>query len=156
MKRPNLAQFKGFCALHKGLAEAVCMAQAFAELERARVTAYVLPIFAKYEFYTDLEAERGGQRERIANPDLLYLSQDEAQVRAYYDECDAAHRAHGFEGPKDHCPALVAANLLMDAQRALIEAGAGFLGFDANSVWGEKREQMLKLLLGACLKGGVA
>lgn len=151
MSAVNLPKFKKWAAQNKPLAEAVLMAKAFAQLERERVNAYVLPIFAEYEFYTDLEAKRDCKLERIADPRNLYLSENEKLVADYYAACDHAHREHGFTGPAGHCPALTAENLLMQAERFLLDAGCKLFGIDEAYVYGKDRDQMLKLLLGACL-----
>ena len=151
MNAVNLHKFKKWAVANKPLAEAVVMAQAFAKLERERVNAYVLPLFAEYEFYTDLEAKHGGKLERIADPSKLYLSENQELAADYYAACDHAHREHGFSGPAGHCPALRAENLRMQAERFLLEAGCKLFGIDEAHVYGEEREQMLKILLGACL-----
>jgi hypothetical protein len=149
MKQPNINEFKAWCRAHKGLAEAVCMAQAFAELERPRVDAYVLPIFERYEF----KDEEG---QPIPNPDRLYRCPDDAKCAAFYAECDAAHRANGFKGSEGVCPALQAENLVIEAEQALIRVAAVFFGIENAPLYDKKREQFLKLVLGACLQKEVA
>lgn len=151
MSAVNLPKFKKWAVANKPLAEAVVQAQVYAQITRERVDAYVLPIFAEYEFFTDLEAKHGGKLERITKPSQLYLSEDEALAADYYAACDHAHREHGFTGPAGHCPALRAENLRMQAEQFLLEAGCKLFGIDEAYVYGKEREQMLKILLGACL-----
>lgn len=152
MKTPSLSQFKTWARQNHELAQAVCAAQAFAECERQRVDAYVLPIFKSYTFIVGLTGVRRKLVEYVTSPRDLYLCTDEALCKKYYAECDQAHRAHGFKGQDGFCPALVAESELVDAQNALIKSGAELLGIDGADVHGEHRKQMLHLLLGACLK----
>ncbi len=156
MKTPTLQQFKTWSKLHRPLAEAVCMAQAFAECERERVDAYIQPIFDSFNF---MIGEKMGNRlqndvgERITDPKQLYLCTDETLCAQYYAACDVAHRAHGFTGKPGYCPALIAEDQLRKAQHALIDAGCKLMDIDPASLWDMKnRDKMLDLLLGACLK----
>lgn len=129
------------------------MAQAFAELKREQVDAYIQPIFDDFGFeYAARWAERGGPTGRIAKPEDLYLCDDEAGMKRFYECCDEAHRAHGFDGPKGHCPALTAEHLLVIAQNALIDASSPLFGVDFSATFGDDRRKLLDLLLGACLK----
>lgn len=155
MKQPTLSEFKQWSRDNYRLAHAVCLAQAFAETERARVDAYIQPIFERYGFRVDASICKDLPcfNEPITTPRDLYLS-DDPRLPAYYAECDAAHRAHGFTGPDGHCPALVAESLLIDAQNALLDSGAELIGIDRSSLYGDNREKMLRLLTGAALKKG--
>ena len=156
MKQPTLAEFKQWSRDNYRLAHAVCLAQAFAECERKRVDAYIQPIFEKYGFRADLTLDRETEwhNKPLTTPRDLYLTED-PRLPEYYAECDAAHRAHGFDGPAGHCPALVAENLLIQAQNALLDSGAKLIGFEPYMLYGETREKMLNLLLGAALKKGL-
>ena len=144
MKTPTLDEFKAWAKEHQSLALAVCKAQAFAQVERERVNAYIRPIFDRYSF----KNEKG---EPIKKPDDLYLCKDEVLCAAYYAECDKAHREHGFRGPEGHCPALVAEDMHRRAAAALIEAGVKLFDIGTAGIYGENRAKMLRLLLGACL-----
>jgi len=140
------AEFKQWSIEHKPLAEAACKARAFAELERERVDAYVLPIFNSFSFVDE-------DGEKIEKTKYLFLSTDEAMCKTYFAACDAAHRAHGFTGPDGYCPALVAETLQSTAERALLEAGCEFFGIELFQLYSrdDKRKKMLDLLLKACL-----
>lgn len=155
MKQPTLTEFKHWSRENYRLAHAVCLAQAFAECERKRVDTYIQPIFEKYGFRADLTLDRKEEwhNKPLTTPRDLYLSED-PRIPAYYEECDAAHRAHGFTGPTGHCPALVAESLLTDAENALLDSGAELIGIDRGLLYGVNREKMLNLLLGAALKQG--
>lgn len=152
--RVSLEEFKRFARETAPAARAVLMARAFAEVERARVDAYILPLFAtfRFEYRGDLAA-RCGCSGPILSPRELYLCDDEAQVQAYFAACDAAHRAHGFTGPDGHCPALRAEQLRREAERALIELAAPLFGISADAVgYGDDRKEFLHLIIGACMK----
>ena len=154
MNRPNVQQFQAWAHDNAELGHAVAMAQAFAELQRERVDAYIKPIFDGFGFhYAERWADRGrGLSGPIESPKHLYLCDDEGQMALYYEACDKAHREHGFKGPHGHCPALVAENLLMEAQRYLLEAGSKLFGVDFTEVYGEQRAKAVDLLMGATIK----
>lgn len=142
----SITSIRRFARDHKGLAHTVCTAQAFAELERERVDAYTRPIFDRYTFL----CERTGKR--ITDPDRLYLTDlDGANYLDYLEAVYDAHAAHGWEGPRDHCPALVAESLHTDAENCLLQAFADFIGASTASFYGDTRKRALDLLLRACL-----
>lgn len=151
MKTPTLSQFKKWAKEHASLANAVCLAQAFAQIERERVDAYVAPIFARYGFQYG-EIAKGMHTGLIENPKYLYLCEEEEKVAAYYAECDKAHRQYGFEGKDGECPALVAETLKIDAENALLDAGCKWLEIDRSAMGMDHRKQMLDLLIGGCIK----
>ena len=154
MRTPTLQEFKRFSKAHAGLAHAVCMAQAFAQCKREQVDAYIKPVFDLYDFYVNPEwvEKRGMSAERITTPKQLYLSGQEALCAEFYADCDREHRKHGFTGKVGHCPALEAEHLQIIAENALLDAGCALLGIETGQLYGENRQKMLDLLLGACLK----
>lgn len=127
---------------NRALAENVLKAQALAEITRERVDAYIAPIFARYQFKDD-----SGQP--IAAASKLYKCDDDAACAAFYAECDAAHRAHGFTGAIGECPALIAEDLLTKAQNALVDSLCGLAGVDHWYTL-EHRAKALEIALGAC------
>lgn len=153
MKTLTLDAFTAWAIRYRPLALAVCKTQAFAECERERVNAYILPIFTRYAFHADgdLAMRLGKPRRSLSSPDELYLS-DDPRIPAYYAECDAAHGEHGFTGPEGHCPALRAEHLHIEAENILLQEAEILLGVDASSLDGEKRDRLLTLLLGVCLR----
>lgn len=153
MKTPTLSEFQAWARENHRLAHSVCLAQAFAECERKRVDAYVLPIFNSYTWTVrpEFQERRNGGVNTIDKPGDLYLSDQEEQLAEYYAACKAAHIAHGWRGDPDHCPALSADSLLMEAQQALLESGSELLGVNLRDVYGDLRKRALDLLLGACL-----
>lgn len=140
MKKPTLQQFKHFSRQNATLAAAVIKAQAFARSERARVDAYIAPIFAAHDF-------RDSDGAPITNPQSLYLCQEEADVARFFRQCDVAHREHGFAGPIGHCPALVAGHDQIRAETALLKAAGELFDVDFACAHGDLRQHALSLLL---------
>lgn len=146
MPQTNLtvAKLKTWARKNREIARTVVTAQAFHQVERERVDAYVAPIFARYGF----KDEDG---EAIPTADRLYMCEDDAACKAFYAECDVAHRAHGFAGEPGECPALVAESLMIRAENALLESLAAFMGAPGFYTL-ELRAKALEIALGACLK----
>ena len=129
---------------------ALLAARAFAKAERERVDAYVLPIFARYEFFADRAAKPGEAPERIADPKDLYLSGDDTLFARFLDECADAHAAHGWAGDRSFCPALVAEHAVTKAEQALLAVGAKYLGAEFAEVYDlALRDRALALLTSA-------
>ena len=152
-KQPTLAEFQQWARDCAPAARAVLMAQAFAEVTREKVDAYILPIFLGYRFTFGIKHDHPRAGELLTTPADLYLVDDLADplVQAFYAECDAAHRANGYTDlPEGHCPALRAENLLMETQAALIKLAEPLTGID--HVYGDNRRKYLELLIGACLR----
>lgn len=143
MNTPTLPQFKKWASEHKPLAEAVCLAQAFAEMERARVDAYEIPLFLSFGF-----TDKTGKPLEI--PEELYLCKDEAKCMEFYAASYKAHRAHGWKGREGHCPALTAEHLVIDAQNSLLKAGENLMGVEFTRSM-KTRAKALELFMGACL-----
>lgn len=156
----TIDQFKQLARDVGPVVSAVLAARVFAEAERTRVDAYIRPIFQSYKFKV-----REDWRDRldrypdgiITDPKDLYLCNDDGadgdELRMYYEECDQAHRAHGFDGPKGHCPALVAESLVRTAEQALIDMAAPTFGIDGQ-IYGDHRGKFLELLIGAAVQAG--
>jgi hypothetical protein len=144
MRTRTPAEFKKWAVDYKPLADAVGAAKAIAQIERARVDAYVMPIFESFQFLDESGTP-------IRSPHDLYLCDDDATCLSFYNACDAAHRAHGWTGPEGVCPALAAENLLLSAEQALLEAACEFFDIKVWKLHGDKRQEMLTLLLKGCL-----
>lgn len=151
-KPPTIGQFKRWARDCAPDARAVLLAQAFMELERERVDAYIRPIFDKYGFEVAAKWQERGRTAAITVPRDLYLCDDEVQVACYFEECDQAHRAHGFTGPKGHCPALVAEGLHRTAKACLVGLAEPLFGIEWGQIFGADEKRYLDLLIGACLK----
>lgn len=153
MNKPTVHEFKAWADANARLGQAVILAQAFAKCERERVDSYIKPLFEKFEFYVcDEFAERIGKKRITQEKDLYMTDLKSPQYLEFQEQCDAENRKHGFDGPKGHCPALIADGLRRDAEYALLKSGGEFLGVDLTMVFGEKRDKALDLLLGATVK----
>jgi hypothetical protein len=153
MRRPTLQEFKRWAKDNHDLAYAVCVAKANAEVTRARVNAYIKPIFESYTFVVDPKwSERFGQ-ERITDIKDLYLADLESpEIKAFYADCAAEHKAQGYmDLEAGHCPALIAEHLQIQAEHVLLESGCVLLGLEHPPFDLDLRRRMLDLLLGACL-----
>lgn len=151
----TLSQFKAWSRDAAPLVSALVAAQAFAQCKREQVDAYVRPIFDRYQFqYSGDLATKLGLSGPLPSPKELYLCDDEPALQAYFADLDDAHRAHGFTGPKGHCPALVAETLLVRAEQALLELAEPVVGIAPYQVYGEKRRSYLDLLIGGAMQTG--
>lgn len=139
----TVAKLKTWARQNRGLALAVATARAFHELEIERTDAYVAPIFARYGFRDEDGAP-------IPTTDKLYLCEDDAACAAFYAECDAAHRAHGFTGGEGEHPALIAETVKIRLENQLLESLAAFTGAPGFYTL-ELRAKALKIALGSCL-----
>lgn len=146
------AQFIAWSKEHASLALTVCKAQAYAEVMRKKVDAYIRPIFDRFTFLPGLSFRSHVGDAPITDPEHLHLCEDEAMLKAYYDACHEEHLKQGYTGEWGFCPALRAENLLTQAENVFLEAGAELMGLENPPFDLDLREKMLKLLLGACLK----
>jgi hypothetical protein len=151
---PNLQTFKAWSSRNARVGHTVALAMAYAQCKREQVDAYIKPIFDLFDFYPSEDmVAHGVPRERITDPERLYMTDLEgADYKRFLKECDKEHRAHGFPGPKGHCPALVAEDLQRKAEHALLLAGGELFGVDFTVTHGETRQKAIDLLLGATLK----
>lgn len=102
-----------------------------AEAVRKQVDAVQRQVLTEIPLYNDLAVEHGLDKERIAEPGQVYLSQDENTLGRYYKAIDAKLRELGIKPADmqlDYCPALVAENEQTKAERALIDEAAKMLG----------------------------
>ena len=114
---------------------------------RAKVDAYIAPVFAKFEFFNDLEARMGDvPRVRITDPSKLYLSEDKEQCARFYAACDAAHKANGYDLESGFCPALIAEHEIVRLENALLHLADSLLNTPFSKSWGDNRDKALELL----------
>ena len=109
-------------------------ARTFATAERQRVDAYIEPLFLAGNF----KDERGVE---IMNSKNIYRCEDEAKCTAFFAECDAAHRVHGFTGAADCCPALIAEEQVIKAENVVLKSMKALIGVEPL-----KLEDRVKLL----------
>lgn len=152
-QNPTVEQFKQFAADVAPAARAVLLARIHAETERQRVDAYILPIFRRYGFRYcgELADKCGGDNQPVSKHGNLYLCED-PRIPEYFEECDAAHRAHGFTGPHGNCPALTAEHLVVETENALIDLATPLFGVESHQLIGDKRAKYLDLIIGAAVK----
>lgn len=119
-------------AVHS-MVRAYLMARTFAECQRERVDEIHLAILTECPIYADMRD--GG--EAITRSKDLYLTTDEAACQDFYAEADARLRKAGIKPadmPRDHCPALVAENLLRKIERELIDVSGKPFGVTADKL----------------------
>jgi len=106
---------------------------------RKIVDAYQLPIFKRFKFPT-----------KIKNPKALYLLDEEYDnlVAEFYQACEVAHKENGFNVKPGYCPALVAENEAIQAERPLLEGYARETGLNPDFVLANrKRDDILNLFI---------
>lgn len=108
---------------------------------RAKVDVYQAPIFLTFGFTND---ETG---ELLTNPEHLYLSEQDDLFPSYYAAMDDANRAHGFDVPAGHCPALIARHDQIRAENAALDLMGEVMGVDLRTATMEMRANALNLFL---------
>lgn len=116
----TLENLKAFLPTLRPLVLSMTAARAWAAVERKRVNAYILPLFATFTFLDEDGA-------LITDPEHLHNCDDDALVASYYAACDTAHREHGFTGETGCCPALIAESDQIKAENTVLQALEGFL-----------------------------
>ena len=117
----TIENLKAFLPTLRPLVLSMTAARTWATVERKRVNAYIMPLFAGFAFI-----DRKGAA--ITDPKRLYHCDDRAKCAEYYAACDAAHREHGFTGETGCCPALIAEDAQIKAENAVLDALGDFLG----------------------------
>lgn len=168
----SVADFEQWARDNARLALAVCEAQAYSEVTKEHVDAYVQPIFERFNFICegtlaerfDASPRKGDTEKsvgrKIKTPNDHEFSwlhgPDEsaaikAKLRRYHEAVDAEHRRQGYHDLEPgHCPTLRAQNLHTQAENALIETARPLFGI--TDVYGDNRKQYLEILIGACIK----
>lgn len=127
--KPNAAQIDA--------AEAVLLAMAFLETVRPVVLGYQRRILEAHQFHLDpmWVDEYQMEDEVILEPDHAYLlSKEDSAV--YYSEQKQARDAAGLKVERDDfCPLLVAENMLLSSQHALIVAMEPVTGITLDKIF---------------------
>jgi hypothetical protein len=163
-------EFREWCRKEetRNLVRIVLLAQAHAEDVRARVDEYVRPIFDNFNFqYAGETAERfkkvGPIPWKPHDKDDLFMiigvdprlkgGSEDHEYGEYWVALHQAHRAHGYRHVRmGQCPALIAENLLCQAQGVLIDAAEPIIGITRSQIAGnDKWDKYLNLLIGAVL-----
>jgi hypothetical protein len=132
---------------------AVLIATAIAETEREACDKIHRRLLAESE-YNGTRSSRaipGGAPFRVTEPKDDWLMDEESSAR-YYAALDAAYAAAGYELEPGYCPALIAGHALIKAENAMIVAAGkwfpAFVDEGCPRVWGENRDNLVKLLIG--------
>lgn len=96
-------------------------ARAVAEVTREEVDAIAARILAENTYMSQYTGDR------ITEPRRAWMM-DEVVFAGYAALVDAAVRAAGYDPEPGYCPALVAENTLLKAERALVTASEPFFG----------------------------
>lgn len=148
-------QFKTWCKDHSTDAALLLAAMARARVTRARVDAYIAPVFAGFTFPTSAETREAGGPEFVTKPEELYLCEDDSLCRDYFAACDVAHAANGYTMQPGFCPALTAAHDVIKLENAFIDEAAALTGVGRDQLWkAENRRAWLDILLKACVSAG--
>jgi len=105
--------------------------RAKAEAIREQVDVVQRQVLIDVPLYNDLAVEHGLDRERITEPDKVYLSQDKDALNEYYRTIDMKLRELRIKPADmqpDYCPALVVEHEQTKAEWALIDEAAKMLG----------------------------
>lgn len=105
--------------------------RAKAEVVREQVDTVQRQVLTDVLLCNDLEVEFGLVRERVTEPDKVYLSQDESALNSYYGAIDTKLRELGIKPADmqlDYCPALVAEYEQTKAEWVLVDEAAKVLG----------------------------
>lgn len=141
MNAPNMAKFKPSDE-QLSAARSLMMAMAHRDYVTPIVTAYQTDILARHRWpkaakWAEIGSGREGHEEWMAQPILTprdtYLL-GEVDFAQYMDECRNAQAAAKLvTESRDHCPKLVAEDLVWKAQRALVDAMKPVTGLE----WGD-------------------
>lgn len=167
---PSLDEFKKWSRENARLALAVLETQAAAEVIKAAEAVYLQPIFDSFNFIYEgnaverLDTRRGEKLagKPIPSPDdfnfcLLHGADEseeiKAKLRAYYEACDAAHRAHGYTDLEEgQSPSGRTELLHLQAEWALMDSAGPLFGLTDHPHMPDQRKQYLELLIGSCMK----
>jgi len=132
----------------KAAAEELLGAQAYTNLIRPVVEGYQSRILAQHQFRIDQKwVERGSEDCVILDPKEVYLMND-ADSTVIFAEYDAAAKANDFDLPDGYCPLLVAENMIIKAERTLLNAARYITNIDPDEFWDMKiRKELIDLTL---------
>ena len=130
---------------------AVLLAQAVADVEQERCDKIKRKLLAEREYFVAERWNRLKTPARVTDPNLAYLMGD-ADAAEYYAALDAAYATAGYKLEPGYCPALIAENVQVQAENAMIVAAgkwfSQFVDGDSPRVWGPNREKLIGLLIG--------
>ncbi len=127
------------------------LAKTFAEVKREQVDKIERQLLSERCLTATLGCDSrpaGFVPHRITDPKDLYLCEEEA-FKGFYAEASRRERAAGVKPadmPDEHCPALVAEHLQIQAENLLIEVSGKLFGVKPYQLHFEKRDQWLDLI----------
>jgi hypothetical protein len=135
---------------------AYLMTRAYAETMRERVDIICRAVLAEAPLDVSEHFREHGRPEKILDPKLVYLCDDQAQLEDYWAETDKRERAEKLKPdtmPKTHCPALVAEDIQSQAENLLIDIAWPLVSPDGSEdaksmLYLERREKFLELVTG--------
>lgn len=130
---------------------AVLMAKAYAEIKREQVDAVKLELLTESVYKVAEEFQERGRPERIITPKYDWLMSDEDSTD-YLANVNHIERERGIkpkEMPDEHCPALCAEHVQIQAENLLIDTAWPLVSDNEqgrNMLYGEMREKFLDLV----------
>ena len=87
--------------------------------------------------------------DRITDHRMLHRSEQEEMYEQYLVRAHEEDQAHGYDVPREHCPALIAEDKARKAEDALLDHVAEFIPFAAkfHARYGDIRERLLHLMM---------
>lgn len=135
-------------------AQALLVAMAHEATLRPIVEGYERAILAKHQFKrAAMWSKRAGQEGEVITEGKHAFLLDEADLKVYLAECQAAQDAHGLKTEKPgNCPLLEAQHVRTQCEIALLQAWEGHPRLsvlaDTRTLCGERRHQVIELTLG--------
>ncbi len=134
---------------------AVLLAMANAQIERERIDAMERAVLTRDDgtpmYRTADEWRERGMRdcpEWVTEPKHAYLMADD-DLADYGAECQHRIKQMGYQVPDGHCPALIAEDLQITAEWALMSAAEEFFPeIPADALYLDNRRRYLDLLIG--------
>ena len=114
---------------------------------RAKVDAYLAPVFGRFKFFNDLDHKPGKEKVPLTRADDLYLSTDEEQVKWFFMACDVAHKENGHNLSPGECPALIAEDEVRQAEKRILRMGREFFKVPFDLTTGEERAIVIALFV---------
>jgi hypothetical protein len=112
--------------------------KAYTEITREEVNKIQSAVLAELPLYQTRGGRLHGDGERILDAKYVFMCEDQNALNEYYNRCDAAERAAGIKPAdmdRDHCPALVAENDLMNIEHAIWDITLPFFGIDRDDLF---------------------
>ena len=137
------------------MVDAYLLARVHAEVLREKVDAICRQVLAEAPLKVSAKNAERGMPELITEPNRAWLADlDSPEMQDYDAECDKRLRAAGLKPesmPADHCPALVAERIKVEAEWLLLETAWQAIGQSGDGwkgLYGDNRKKFLDLCVG--------